>query len=285
MIYNGIELELPNGRVAFSHSRMMDIIKGESSNANTNWTDLLWELPWGQLKDKHPDRFADASKICSILNMNYQVCNGGIGQYFFNGYHEYRGPYSEHDVEQYALDAQKEYFSELVKFAQAVYPDREEENAALAKACERFQELWFEEDAELIETIYCDEDEYIHDDDLDEDVPNPDYFEPYDETYNEDVVHGEEGFDDIYYNGNDYLEELVELQAQLCCKSLVLEVEHTVTSHNEMLSSLKETLPASAFRKPSLNDRIQDASARSGGGNEANAPELANEDPEVKRTT
>lgn len=222
----------------------------------------MGSLPWGDLKEAHPYAFEHASNIFSLAGMNYQVCNGGIEQYFGNTYNEARKPYHEHDVERYDLDAQKEYFAYLVRFAKDVYPERVAENAALEAACSAFRELWLEKDAENWEDIVCEEDEYIIDDDGDE-IPNPDYFEEYEEMVGqEDVLHGDTGFDDLYYKANDYLEELLELQSQLCCKQLVLEVSKDMNHEEDLMCKLRAVLPESAFPKRSLSEQIQSAAAR-----------------------
>lgn len=262
MLYNGISLDLPGGKPQLTHSVALNFITGQNGNQNVPWIEKMWDIPWGNVKEAYPERFEHASKISSLINMNYQICNGGIGQYFFNGYHEARDPFSEHDVAQLDIDVQKEFFEEMVKFAMDVFPDRLHEAASLDTARRAFQDLWYEENAEVTEEIYCDEDEYIFDEDLGEEVPNPDYFEPYDEITHENVIHGDNGFDGIYYDANDYLEELLEIQAQLCCKQLALQVEKNKNKCPELFSALKEVLPDSAFLKPSLSDKIKGASAR-----------------------
>lgn len=264
MLYEGIDLEHAAGKVSMSHSVILDMIHGESSTQNMDWMDKLGTIPWSIFKDAHPQSFEHASKIFSLANMDYQVCNGGIGQYFGNSYHTAREPFHENDVARYDIDVQKAYFSDIVSFAKALYPERVSENASLEAACAAFQELAYEESVEFTETIECDEDEYIYDENLDEYVLNPDYFEPYDETTYEDVIHGDEGFDDIFYAANDYLEELLELQSQLCCKKLVLEVDKNMGRESELMGELKGILPSNAFAKRSLSEQIQSASSRQG---------------------
>lgn len=127
------------------------------------------------------------------------ACNGGIEQYFFNGYHEERSSFTDNDVELYDIDVQKEEFKEIVQFAKDFFPERVDENMALSRACDVFQALIFEADAEVSEMITCDEDEYIMDEETGELVDNPDYFEPYEEFYCEDIIHGDDGFDEIFY--------------------------------------------------------------------------------------
>lgn len=262
MKYKGIELEVSDKPVRMTHSFALDMIQGQSSTQNMDWTDTLGSLPWGTLNDPFFDQYDAASSLFSLINMNYQVCNGGISQYFFNGYHEAREPFSDNDVERYDIDDQKRDFKDLVDFGRSVFPERIDENYALAVAARAFQDLWFEENVAFTETIYCEEDEFIYDDELDEEVENPDYFEPYDEEYYEDVIHGDNNFDETFYKANGYMEELFELRAQYICKDLIREVEKNKDKYPEMYQALRDALPKSAFlhvNKPSLDNLIQSA--------------------------
>ena len=252
MKYRGMELDPPKGRVALTHSVSLDMIRKESSTENMDWTDALGTLPWSVLKDSHPQVYDDACRLFSLLHMDYQVCNGGIGQYFYNRYHQAREPYHADDVALYNIDAQKEDFLQLAAFARELYPERQTENEFLRASASAFEKLWMEEHAEVIETIYCDEDPVMWDPELEEDVENPDYFEPYDETTYEDVIHGDDGFDEIFYQSNDYMEELLELRAQVICKQLVREVEHAQST--DLLNILRDAFPASAFVNQSRED-------------------------------
>lgn len=230
MIYNGVDLEKVEGEVARSHSVVLDILKGESSSQNTSWTDLLAETPWSLIKDKMPEAYEESGRLWSLIGMNCQVCNGGIEQYFFNGYHTENEPYHENDVCRYDIDEQKTDFLKLVDFGQVIFPERVEENTTLLRAATAFNELEFEERAEIEVLVECDEDRYIWDDDLEEEVENPDWFEEYYETEYEDVIHNEDGFNDIFYEANEYLEELFEMKAQLIYKTISIELDKTLSN-------------------------------------------------------
>ena len=142
--YQGISLDLPFGHVSLTHSVALDMIQGASSTQNMNWTDALGSLPWGTLKEPCAQAFENASRLYSLLHLDYQVCNGGIAQYFFNRYDEAREPYSEHDVALCDIDVQKEEFHRLASFAQVIFPQRVEENEALSCACQAFEQLSIE---------------------------------------------------------------------------------------------------------------------------------------------
>ena len=102
-------------------------------------------------------------------------------------------------------------------------------------------------EAESFETIYCEEDEYIIDPETGDEVENPEYFEPYDETIYEDIIHGQNGFDDIFYEASGYLEELLELRAQFLCKRFARDIELHTAQHPDLTQKMREILPASAF--------------------------------------
>lgn len=56
-------------------------------------------------------------------------------------------------MELYGIDVQKQVFSDLFHFTQIVYPERLQDNTALAEASGAFQKLSFEENAEVIEQL------------------------------------------------------------------------------------------------------------------------------------
>ena len=91
MKYRGIELEGLDKKVKLSHSRVMETDEG------TDWIDKLLTCDKAALT---PTQFHEVSALSSVINMDYQICNGGTGQYVCNGYHEYRAPYSDDDVAQ-----------------------------------------------------------------------------------------------------------------------------------------------------------------------------------------
>ena len=270
MQYQGIELSLPKGKVSLSHSIALDMIQGKSSTRNMDWLEVLGNFPWSLLKGDYYQGYDNACRLYSLLKMDYQVCNGGIVQYFGNHYHEPHAPHHDDDVGLYGIDEQKRDFKRLVSFAHEVYPERTEDNGKLTKACAAFDQLWFEEEAETFETIYCEEDEYIIDPETGDKVENPDYFEPYDETIYEDIIHGQNGFDNTFYEACDYLEELLELRAQFLCKRFARDIHLHADQHPELTKKMREILPPEAYEIASaapahtdLSLRIKDASARS----------------------
>ncbi len=260
MEYEGIRLTPPKGPVHMTHSVILDAITGKDSTENMDWTDRLGSVPWGAVKKHFPDSFEEASRICSLLNMCYQVNNGGVGQYFFNRYHENREPQNINDVERVDLEAQKETFLELVKFAASIYPERVNENQHLANAPNAFQKLEYREDEPYTETIYSDEEEYIEDpEDPEKQIKNPAYEEPYDETYYEDVIIGENEFESLFFDyASDYMEELLEMRSQFAY--LVLEKEMVENREDPEIVQLLQELQNN--QAPSFDTLLEQAEER-----------------------
>lgn len=72
MKYKGIELEGLDKKVKLSHSRVMETDEG------TDWIDKLLTCDKAALT---PTRFHEVSALSSVINMDYQICNGGIEQF------------------------------------------------------------------------------------------------------------------------------------------------------------------------------------------------------------
>ena len=123
--------------------------------------------------------------------MNYQICNGGLYQYFDNGYDKERAPYGADDVRQLDKGAQVAMLRELVAFGKAVFPERELDNERLSRIAADFDRSFYEEPAD---TWYDDEDD------------------------DEDFLCGPGDFDSRYYEVNGYLEVLIEAYAQYLVK-------------------------------------------------------------------
>lgn len=125
MKYKGIELEGLDKDVKLAHSRFTEADEG------TDWIDKLLTCDKAALM---PTQFHEVSALSSVINMDYQICNGGIGQYVGNGYHEYRAPYSDDDVEHYGAVEQVYMLRALADFGDNVFP--------YADSCNREVRQW-----------------------------------------------------------------------------------------------------------------------------------------------
>lgn len=124
MKYKGIELEGLDKKVKLSHSRVMETYEG------TDWIDKLLTCDKAALT---PTQFHEVSALSSVINMDYQICNGGIGQYVCNGYHEYRAPYSDDDVAQLDKREQDAMLCMLADLGYKVFPESGEKNDAVLR--------------------------------------------------------------------------------------------------------------------------------------------------------
>lgn len=115
MQYKGIELEGLDKDVKLAHSRFIE------TDERTDWIDKLRSVDKQTLTHI---QFHEVSALNSVINMDYQICNGGLSQYFCNGYDCYRKPCHEQDVEQLDKEAQCDMLVELGTFAREVFPER-----------------------------------------------------------------------------------------------------------------------------------------------------------------
>ena len=188
--YKGIEIENIDKVVRMAHSRFFERDKG---------VDCLTELLGMEKAGLTPEQFEAMSALSSVANMNYQICNGGLEQYYFNGYDCERTPFNAKDVKQLDKEAQVEMLCELLAFGKAIFPERELDNERLARIIADFDSSYYEE----IEEVWYD----------DEDDEDGGYCEE------EGGLCAPWGFDERYYKVNDYLEALIEAYAQYLMKS------------------------------------------------------------------
>lgn len=135
MKYKGIELEGLDKKVKLSHSRVMETDEG------TDWIDKLLTCDKAALT---PTQFHEVSALSSVIDMDYQICNGGISQYVFNGYHEDCPPCSDDDVAHLGQSGQVAMLRELASFGDEAFPASRDENGAIRRWAGEFRFLdWF----------------------------------------------------------------------------------------------------------------------------------------------
>ena len=215
--YKGITLDNLDKEVKLSHSRVLE------TNVNTDYLDKIIDYKKADLSTEHFDAI---NKLWSVAKMDYQICNGGIWQYYYNGFdEEWRSEDGETVI--WDKEGQVDMLRELAIFGKEIFPENKEINSKFDNIINAFESLYIEKNVPQYETIYSDEDKEIWDDDLEDWVENEDFFEPYEECVgHEDEMHSRDNviypddFDTKYYDVNDYLEQLVELYAQYLDKSV-----------------------------------------------------------------
>ena len=247
-LYKGIELEGMDKDVSLYHSNAMHYM-GIDKNVNTDYLDTLMSIKRAEVS---PEQFDEINKLHSVVKMNYQICNGGIYQYFGNGYHEH---YITEDKETEIFDkaAQVSTLRKLHDFAIEVNPENSAENSKLARIIDFFDSLYFEKNVPQMEMIYSEEDEQIVDEETGDWIDNPDYEEPYedcvgyeDEVRSDNSMYNPDRFDKDYYEINGYIENLVEGYAQYLTKSIERDKtidkfcsEHDETFRYQMLDRMR----------------------------------------------
>ena len=188
--YKGVQLENLDKHVSMAHSHFIGSNEG---------IDYLTTLLARNKSALTPEQFEAMSELNSVAVMNYQICNGGLDQYYFNRCHEERAPFSEDDVKLVGKEAQVKMLRELHAFGREVFPERVEDNDRLNEIIADFEKSSYREPGEGWLT-----------DDGDEDEGN---------------LHAPYDFDERYYEVNDYLESLIESYAQYLDKSIEKPLE------------------------------------------------------------
>lgn len=188
--YNGIELELGGEEVSFSHSRALE------RDRNTRFSDALRDFATGTLT---PDQFRAASRLSSLINLNYQVMNGGIEQYFDNGYDAEYLPDSG-GLAHLDKDEQVYGFRDLALLAPLAFQDGSDVADEI---------LDLARDLDKLENVYGSPQYY----EVDEDDPFC-YDNPVDQ-----MEAAYDAFDNRYYKVGARIEALIELRAQYLVKS------------------------------------------------------------------
>ena len=190
ILYKDIELEEANKKVHFSHSQFTE------RDINTDWMENLFSIDKNSLSHA---QFGDISRLSSVVNLDYQVCNGGVAQYFDNGYDCYREPYNEQDVAHFGKSEQVSQLQALARFGETVFPEKALENSNIRHIADALNAL---DDSDEAEPWWAVE-EGIDDD----------------SNYYGESFEFEE-FDMCFFASCGYLESLMELYAQYLCKSI-----------------------------------------------------------------
>ncbi len=232
VIYKGIMIDGPFKTARLSHSITVE------RNKRADYLEKLTDI---KRADVSPEQFDEINKLWSVVKMNYQICNGGIDQYFFNGFHKH---WISEDKETELFDkaTQVSMLRKLHDYAVEVWNEDSASNSKFARIIDFFDALYLEENVPQMEKIYSDEDEYIVDEETGDWVENPDYEEPYEDCVgHEDEIHSDNSmynpdlFDKDYYEINDYIENIVEGYAQYLTKSIERdkEIDKFCSEHDE----------------------------------------------------
>ena len=255
VLYHGIEIEGLDKKVGFFHSNALHAM-GQDPNVGTEYLEKVCGY---RRADLTQEQFDEINKLWSVVKMNYQICNGGIHQYFMNGFHEgWKSDDGENEI--WDKDTQVDMLRKLHGFACEVLPDKLAENSKFYRIIEFFDSLEYEENVPQYGMIECDEDEEIWDEELGEWVENPDYEEPYEDIidYENEVRSTNSAFalcdfDQDYYQVNDYLEKIVELYAQYIDKTIDKDKNMDV---NDVLLDAKARTSFGGYSVEELEDMV-----------------------------
>ena len=205
VFYKGVQLEDLGKHVSMAHSHFIGANEG---------IDYLTALFARDKQTLTPEQFEAMSALSSVGNMNYQICNGGLDQYYFNATDEGRAPFSDQDVAHLDKDAQVEMLRTLLEFGREVYPEREEDSEKLAEIIQAFDRSYYDVTSE---------------EDPDEGG-----------VFHDIVLRVRPDFDQRYYEVNGHLESLMEAYAQYLDKSIEKELAIGEKPLDELVREAKD---------------------------------------------
>ena len=198
--FRGIKLEGLDKETRMAHSRFI------GTNEGIEHLETLLQRDKTTLT---PEQFEQVSALSSVVSFGYQVCNGGLSQYYFNSYNKEREPFDEQDVRRVGKDEQVAMLEELLDFGREVYPEQELNNERLDRIIREFDRSFYSEELP---------------DDYELEYPEPD-----------DFLNAPFDFDQRYYMVSDYLEILMEGYAQYLNKEIDRSLDGLVQEAKERL--------------------------------------------------
>lgn len=157
--YNGVLIEVSEKAPHFTHSVPLMIMSfGKiESNENIPFFEKLMtyketEIPQGEL-------LHDVCALNSIRNLNYQVNNGGIEQYYDNGYHLYRAGQEIGDLANIEMKYQVSFLKKLIDFI-LYYEDNKKYADDLYKALSEMETQRYNIYNNAFSKVYNDFDSY-----------------------------------------------------------------------------------------------------------------------------
>lgn len=130
MLYKGIELDISK-EVHFTKSVSLSYI-GQDVSYNVKYSELLSDIECRKLS---PENYCLVCAFWTLCKMNYQICNGGVEQWYYNGYADGRSATHEGDCELFDKEEINNIFSNfLVPFVNEVFPEYKEQMFELASA-------------------------------------------------------------------------------------------------------------------------------------------------------
>lgn len=120
MEFRGIEITTTNAYLA--KSRVLAAVNEEYASKNVTYIDKLSDVMESGVVKPDSEAYKDISNVFTLIKMNYQVCNGGVTQYYWNGYNSGRAPHTDNDCEIYDKDCIKDILdSDIYDIANVMY--------------------------------------------------------------------------------------------------------------------------------------------------------------------
>ena len=205
--YNGIELNTSKKDVVYTASNTLALINDSYASKHIEYTDILSNII---NTDSTDEQIEKVSNVFTLIAMAYQVRNGGVFQYYDNGYNE--GKDKRNDTDCYIYDKEtisEIYKNEIIPMVKAVYGT----NSKTYERIVTIADIWdcvSYEDGEISEEYYYED---VWDEDM-EDYVTEEYVE---EIESDPYVNMGSEFEREFYNFDEY-DSIMEMYAEYTYK-------------------------------------------------------------------
>lgn len=118
-VFKGIDITTESAKL--SSSRILAEFNNDYADRGTVYIDKLRDKLEAGI-EPGSETYKEISSLFTLIAMNYQVCNGGVMQYYDNGYDSGRRAYNEQDCDIYNKEQISEIFqNDIADMVSAIY--------------------------------------------------------------------------------------------------------------------------------------------------------------------
>lgn len=197
--FNGIELTV-NNNATFTTSPIYE-------SSDIKYTQKLESVINADTTKEQMDA---VSRVFTLIKMAYQINNGGVLQYYDNGYDKGKDPYDDEDCYIYSKrEISKIYKDDIIPMVKAVYGDDSRTYEKIVTIADIWDCISYEE-SEISE-------EYYYEDVWDEDIEDYVTEEHIEEIESDPYVNMGSEFEREFYNFTEY-DSIMEMYAEYTYK-------------------------------------------------------------------
>ena len=204
--FNGIELTV-NNNATFTNSHVLASISDNYKSSGVEYTQKLESVINAKITKGQMDA---VSRVFTLITMAYQINNGGVLQYYDNGYDKGKDPYDDEDCYIYSKrEISKIYRDDIIPMVKAIYGDDSRTYEKIMTIADMWDCVSYEE-GETSE-------EYYYEDVWDEETGDYVTEEHIEEIESDPYVNMGSEFEREFYNFDEY-DSIMEMYAEYTYK-------------------------------------------------------------------